>query len=261
MAALNLFPPIETREYRALQIAVVASLVLHAAVLFLAPGFRARERPPALPTLTAVLRSQPQPQETTPVPAVRPQPEPETKPSPTPQPVAEPRPKPETVKPRAQTPVMTAPSSQPVFAVPPAESAPAEAKSAPTASASPATQPATVASTAPTSAASRGEQADPNALQTYKIQLAAYAQKYQRYPSLARENNWEGIAEVKLTIGENGRIREVIVVSSSGHDILDQQAIEMVRKAAPITEIPSALRNKEFPINLPIVFHLEHKGG
>jgi hypothetical protein len=35
----------------------------------------------------------------------------------------------------------------------------------------------------------------------------------------------------------------------------------MVRKAAPITEISTGLRNREFSINLPIVFSIERKGS
>ena len=85
--------------------------------------------------------------------------------------------------------------------------------------------------------------------------------KYKRYPRVAVERGWEGITEVKLSIGPDGKIREAVVAVSSGHEILDQQAIEMVRKAAPLTEITSGLRNREFSINLPIVFNIERKGG
>jgi protein TonB len=93
------------------------------------------------------------------------------------------------------------------------------------------------------------------------VQLAAFAAKYKRYPATALESHWEGIAEVKLTIGADGRIREAVIVNSSGHDMLDKVAIDMVRKAAPLTEIKPALRNKEFSINLPIVFNIERKSG
>jgi protein TonB len=120
---------------------------------------------------------------------------------------------------------------------------------------------ATAAPGAPASASPRAEPADPNALQGYKVQLATYAAKYKRYPRLALERGWEGITEVKLTIGADGSIREVAVAASSGHDLLDQQAVEMVRKAAPVTQITSALRNREFSINLPVVFNIERKGG
>jgi protein TonB len=158
--------------------------------------------------------------------------------------------------------MLTAPSSSAAPSVPAATGVPAESKPGPVAPASATASPPTaVASSAPSAASASAEPADPTALQSYKIQLAAFAQKYQRYPRQAVEQKWEGIAEVKLTIGENGRIREAVIASSSGHDELDQEAIAMVRKAAPLTEIKSALRNREFSINLPVVFHLKREGG
>ncbi len=251
----------DMREYRALLIGIAASLAIHAMVLCLAPGFRPQKYVPELPTLTAVLRDVPQP-ETLTQPA-RGQPQPETEP---PRPAAEPRPKPEAVKPRVQAPLpLTAPSLQPA-PTPAADAAAPDSKPAPAASAAPASAvpapPAVVATTAPSVAATHTETVDPDALRDYQVHLGGNAAKYMRYPRTAVENNWEGIAEVKLTIGENGRIRALEIATSSGHDILDQQAIEMVRKAAPLTEIPGALRNKEFNTrSIFIRFNIERKGG
>jgi len=242
---------IDFRAQRALQFALLASLALHAMALFLAPGFRTPDRPPVLPTLTAVLRKLPQTAE--PPPATKePAKSEEIRPRETAAPKSAPRP--ETAKPRSAEPSpITAPSTvtSPSF---PAIEAPVTGGAPPTAV-------ATAAPGAPAAASPRAEPADPNALQGYKVQLASYAAKYKRYPRLALERGWEGIAEVKLTIGADGRIREVVVAASSGHALLDQQAVEMVRKAAPVTEITSALRNREFSINLPIVFNIERKGG
>jgi protein TonB len=246
----------DIREYRALLFAIAASLALHTLTLLLAPGFGAPiKAPPGLPALTAVLRDLPQPDSTPP------QLEPQAVTQP--RPASEPRPKADPARPRPQNaPLLTSPPSQPAPAIPAAESGPVDTNSNTAAPTSSVVAPqTTIASTATTSAIAHVEPADPGALQGYKVQLAAFAQKYQRYPPQAREREWEGIAEVKLTIGENGRIREVSIASSSGHDILDQEAMAMVRKAAPLAEITSALRNKEFSINLPVVFHLKHEGG
>lgn len=241
------------REQRTLQLAIAASLALHALVLLFAPGVRVPPPAPVLPTLTAVLNTarilaEPARSEPEKTRAEPPQPQ---------RPVAEARPKPEAAKPG--TPAMTAPSVEPAPAIPASSASDGNRASAP--SSSPGGPPAVVASAAPGSSASRAEPADPNALQNYKVQLAAYAAKYRKYPASALRSGWEGIAEVKLTIGPDGRIREAVIAASSGHEILDQQAIEMVRKAAPITEISAGLRNREFTINLPIVFNIERKGG
>jgi protein TonB len=246
---------VDFRAQRALQFALLASLALHAMALFLAPGFRMPDRPPVLPTLTAVLRNLPQSAEPPAVTRelakepVKPE---EIKPRETAAPARAPRP--ETAKPRsADAPRMTAPSTDASPSLPAIE--------APVMPAAPSTAVATATPGAPASASPRAEPADPVALQGYLVQLSSYAVKYKRYPQLARERGWEGVTVVKLAIGANGRIRDVAVISSSGHELLDQHAIEIVRKAAPITEITSALRNREFSINIPVYFTIERKGG
>jgi periplasmic protein TonB len=265
---VNLFPPLEPRQFRALQIGIAASVLLHALVLFLAPGFRTPPRHmPALPTLSAVLRSPP--------PSVEPASAPKTAAEPVREaqkPPPEPKPKAEPPRPKIQTPQLTTPTPQaqaapatPASTAPatPAATAPAPVTASETksgSSAATAQPPPVLASSAPNVAAASSP-ADPDALEGYKVQLAAFAAKYKRYPATALESHWEGIAEVKLTIGADGRIREAVIVNSSGHDVLDKVAIDMVRKAAPLTEIKPALRNKEFSINLPIVFNIERKSG
>jgi protein TonB len=238
---------------RALQFALLASLALHAMVLFLAPGFRAPDRPPVLPALTAVLRKLPQtaaPPAVSQEPAKEPAKPEETRPRET---AASKRvPSPGTTR-SAEPSRMTAPSAEASTSLPAIE--------APAAPAAPSTAVATAAPGPAAAASSRAEPADPAALHAYLIQLSSYAVKYKRYPPLARERGWEGVTVVKLAMGANGRIRDTAVLSSSGYEVLDQHAVEIVRKAAPITEITSALRNREFSINIPVYFNIERKGG
>lgn len=253
ITAQNFFSAMDARERHALQFAVAASILLHALALFIAPGMRAPERAPVLPPLTALLRASPQIEAPLPVAREQPGAEPEK-----PRPVAEPKPAPtaESAEPQAgEPPPMSAPSSKAAPSVAAADNAAPETKPAPAAAAALASAALSAASSA------RAEPADPNALQGYKVQLAAFASKYKRYPRLALERGWEGIAEVKLTIGADGQVREAVIGVSSGHELLDREAVDMVRKAAPLTEITAALRNREFSVNLPIVFNIARKSG
>ncbi len=52
-----------------------------------------------------------------------------------------------------------------------------------------------------------------------------------RYPRLAMESGWEGTVTLKVHISSNGEIGEVIMTGSSGHDILDEAAVEMIKDA------------------------------
>lgn len=75
------------------------------------------------------------------------------------------------------------------------------------------------------------------------------------------DNNWEGKAEIRMVIGANGMISSITVKTSAGHEILDAQALDMIRKAKPLTQIPAALRGKEFTVDVPVVFSLKEETG
>ncbi|WP_092388149.1 energy transducer TonB [Halopseudomonas salegens] len=55
----------------------------------------------------------------------------------------------------------------------------------------------------------------------------------QNYPAEARENKVYGSLRLLVSINRDGTLREVQVLESSGHDILDQAAIRIVRLSAP----------------------------
>jgi protein TonB len=51
------------------------------------------------------------------------------------------------------------------------------------------------------------------------------------YPAVARERGWEGTATVRIHVSAEGEIEDVSIVSSSGHGLLDEYAIEAVKGA------------------------------
>jgi protein TonB len=52
-----------------------------------------------------------------------------------------------------------------------------------------------------------------------------------RYPHAALERGWEGTVTLKVHIQADGDIGEVLVVSSSGHDVLDEAAVDLIKEA------------------------------
>jgi len=52
-----------------------------------------------------------------------------------------------------------------------------------------------------------------------------------RYPRIAQERGWEGTVTMKVHISSDGDIGEVIVTGSSGHDMLDEAAVDMIKDA------------------------------
>ena len=76
-----------------------------------------------------------------------------------------------------------------------------------------------------------------------------------RYPLAARRAHSEGITEVLVLVDESGRARSVQIYRSSGHDTLDQAALDAVRGAVfrPYTENGVA---RSVQVIVPISFSL-----
>jgi protein TonB len=104
------------------------------------------------------------------------------------------------------------------------------------------------------------ESADAATVGQYRIAVIAAARRFKRYPRIAMDNNWEGKAEVRLVVGPDGGIASVSIKTPSGFEVLDQQALDMIRRAKPQAPIPAALRGKGFTIDGPVVFSLREEG-
>jgi protein TonB len=50
------------------------------------------------------------------------------------------------------------------------------------------------------------------------------------YPSIAIRRQWEGKVSLKVFVRADGRVGEVLVAATSGHDVLDEAAVEAVRQ-------------------------------
>ena len=75
------------------------------------------------------------------------------------------------------------------------------------------------------------------------------------YPSTARLNGWEGKVVLKVSIRQDGQLKDVEVVKSSGHESLDQAAMEAVRRACPL-HIKHELTAPMVVLHLPVSYSL-----
>ena len=90
----------------------------------------------------------------------------------------------------------------------------------------------------------------------YRLSLAREARRFKRYPPLARENLWEGRVLLTLHVAANAAWPVVSLEDSSGYDVLDSQAMEMIASAVRLVALPDELRGKAFAISLPIYYRL-----
>lgn len=244
---------------RSFGLALLASLLLHALLLGALPSLRelAAQLPPAPAPLIARLaqreappapaaadRAVPEPAPPKP-PVAAAKPPPAVKPPPLPTAQEPPRP------PRAQP----APAPVPAPPAAPVQNPVASAIAPPAAAAAPAASGA-LARLEPQAAPAAPPGPDPGALERYRLQLVTVAARFKRYPRSAIDNNWEGAVAVRMTIGADGRIAELGVLKSSGHEVLDRQALDMFRTAKPFVQLPPELAGREFELELRAIYSL-----
>lgn len=245
---------------RPLQLAIGLSIGVHAMALLV----QSKGLPPAPatpPTLEIVLRTPaalPAPVSPPPVAEVRTPPPPPRVEAPARAPQVAPRPAPVLTRPLAQAPnntpaLRTEPTPAPT---PLAPAAPAVDTPPPPAIAVAAPRPTHVEPAA-VAAPAADEALDPALLERYGRSLSSLFARQQNYPRLAAMRGWEGEVQVRVTIARKGNIVAAQVVRSSGFEILDQSAIQLVSGAGQLPRPPEALQNRELQIVVPVLFKLE----
>jgi periplasmic protein TonB len=256
-------------DNRGFATAVVVSLVFHGVLLVAWHSVHQPVLKPAVAPGPIVARlAAPQKQAAAPAPSTptdeAPKPRVEEPPAPASPPVAKPKPQPAPVAKPSPVPAPTKAAPAPAAAPSAAASKPsAEPPASASAASAPPSAPATTAksepqqASAPAAAPSPGTDADPGTLKQYQLAIITTARKYKRYPRAAMDNNWEGRVEVRMVIGANGMISSMSIKTSTGHELLDKTALDMITKAKPLTPIPAALRGKEFTVDVPVIFSLK----
>ncbi len=80
------------------------------------------------------------------------------------------------------------------------------------------------------------------------------------YPPLARRRNIEGRVTVGFRLDGDGTIRNLRVVESSGHAILDLAAERTLRRLHRVEWYPAMTGGRPTDIELPVVYRLTNRG-
>jgi len=86
-----------------------------------------------------------------------------------------------------------------------------------------------------------------------KAAITAKIQETKRYPSLAQERRWEGKVVVRCTITAGGELKNLKVTESSGFEVLDADAVALLRKISPLT-LNQPLGQQEVSLRIPISY-------
>jgi periplasmic protein TonB len=102
------------------------------------------------------------------------------------------------------------------------------------------------------------ETLDASLLEAYRLALIDAAKRYRRYPVQAMERGWEGRVEIRVVVDANGTIKSALVKSSSRYQVLDDQALDMVRRAFnALAQVRPVPRGREFTVDVPVIFELQ----
>lgn len=136
----------------------------------------------------------------------------------------------------------------------PDKTPPAEATTAPPSSEAPPAP--TQAAPAPGASSSKASH-DPV---TWQGALLAQLEKFKRYPSDAMADHQEGVPTVTFSMDRKGHVLSVTLASSSGHPLLDQEAVALPRRAQPLPIPPDSVAGDPITLTVPVEFYI-HAGG
>jgi protein TonB len=90
----------------------------------------------------------------------------------------------------------------------------------------------------------------------YAQQLAHLLSNQQSYPRLAALRGWEGEVRLRLRVARKGNLLAIDVDRSSGYDILDQHARQLVDASSPLPALPDEVIGGEIQITVPVSYKL-----
>ena len=95
------------------------------------------------------------------------------------------------------------------------------------------------------------------AIQSYLSVVKTKIARAKKYPRSARREGVTGTATVSFTIKLNGKVKDIILVKSSGDERLDEEALKMLKRASPFPAIPEDVSKKDMDLTIPIEFALK----
>ena len=81
------------------------------------------------------------------------------------------------------------------------------------------------------------------------------------YPAKAKAEGIYGRLRVLVSIYPNGQLKEARILSSSGHPVLDQAALNIIDLASPFAPFPTTLRKEADLLEIVRVWEFRRQGG
>ena len=92
------------------------------------------------------------------------------------------------------------------------------------------------------------------ALPRWKTRIETLIERQKRYPKAAQQRREEGTALVAFVIDRQGRLVSATIEKSSGSDVLDAEALEILHRAQPFDPPPAEMPGDRPRLVVPIRF-------
>jgi protein TonB len=92
--------------------------------------------------------------------------------------------------------------------------------------------------------------------QPIELRVLDWLARYRAYPLAARRARIEGTVQLHVTLLPDGRLIDVRVERSSGHPLLDQAALDLLSRAAPLPRDFGSARTEQIELQLPIAYRM-----
>jgi periplasmic protein TonB len=100
-----------------------------------------------------------------------------------------------------------------------------------------------------------------SAQHSFSALIAAQLERYKRYPALAQRRGEEGTVLLRFAIDRSGNVVAAQIERSSGHTMLDDEVMALVRRAAPLPAPPADLAGNTVTLVVPVSFSMHAGGG
>jgi protein TonB len=92
---------------------------------------------------------------------------------------------------------------------------------------------------------------------SFQRRLLAHLERHKRYPRMAETRHQTGTGYLRFTMDRSGNVLSFHVVKSSGHTLLDDEILDLIRRAQPLPVPPPEQDQLEF--TAPIQFYIANR--
>ncbi|RED44174.1 energy transducer TonB [Aestuariispira insulae] len=90
----------------------------------------------------------------------------------------------------------------------------------------------------------------------YAFQVRLWLERHKVYPKKARRKRKQGIVTLYFRVSRDGRVLAQDIRQGSGHEILDEEVLAMLKRAQPLPPLPDNVKGAYADMIIPIDFSL-----